>query len=37
MNALIGYTGFVGSNISNQIKFDFLFNSKNIHEILNNS
>ena len=33
MNALIGYTGFVGSNIANQKKFDFYYNSKNIEEI----
>ncbi len=31
--ALIGYTGFVGSNILSQNKFDDLYNSKNIHEI----
>lgn len=31
--ALIGYTGFVGSNINAQHKFEDLYNSKNIHEI----
>lgn len=33
--ALIGYTGFVGSNIFQQMKFDDLYNSKNIREIEN--
>jgi len=33
MNALIGYTGFVGSNILEQKDFDFCYNSKNIEEI----
>lgn len=32
-NALIGYTGFVGSNLSQQVKFDELFNSSNINDI----
>lgn len=33
-DALIGYTGFVGSNILDQnSKFDFLYNSKNIDDI----
>lgn len=32
-SALIGYTGFVGSNINNQYEFDDLYNSKNIHEV----
>ena len=36
MNALIGYTGFIGKNLKNQHKFDSLFNSKNITEIENN-
>lgn len=31
--ALIGYTGFVGSNIESQTNFDDLYNSKNIGEI----
>ena len=31
--ALIGYSGFVGRNISNQYKFDDLYNSTNISEI----
>lgn len=35
MKALIGYTGFVGSNINAQKKFDNLFNSKNINDIQN--
>lgn len=30
MNALVGYTGFVGSNICMHGKIDYLFNSKNI-------
>jgi sugar phosphate isomerase/epimerase len=30
---IIGYTGFVGKNIIKNIKFDFLYNSKNIEEI----
>ena len=32
MTALVGYTGFVGSNIASSFKFDRLFNSKNIKE-----
>lgn len=32
-NALIGYTGFVGSNILQQAQFDELYNSKNINDI----
>lgn len=31
--ALIGYTGFVGSNIKNQSSFDDLYNSQNIADI----
>ena len=34
-NALIGYTGFIGSNLVNFKKNIFKFNSKNIHEIKN--
>lgn len=34
-SALIGYTGFVGSNLLTQMKFDDLYNSKNINEIKN--
>jgi nucleoside-diphosphate-sugar epimerase len=34
--ALIGYTGFVGSNILRQNEFDDLYNSKNINEISGN-
>ena len=30
MNILVGYTGFVGSNLVAQHKFDGLFNSSNI-------
>ena len=30
MESLVGYTGFVGSNIANKHKFDKLYNSKNI-------
>jgi hypothetical protein len=32
-NALIGFTGFVGSNLATQCRFDALFNSKNIESI----
>lgn len=32
-SALIGHTGFVGSNLARQRKFDFQFNSRNIAEI----
>lgn len=32
-NAIIGYTGFVGSNINSQARFDDLYNSKNIQDI----
>lgn len=31
---LVGYTGFVGSNLAQQIKFDYLVNSKNISEFV---
>jgi nucleoside-diphosphate-sugar epimerase len=31
--ALIGYTGFVGSNLSNQLTFDDVYNSQNIESI----
>lgn len=37
MNALIGYTGFVGSNISKQAIFDKEYNSKNIGDIAGNN
>jgi NAD-dependent epimerase/dehydratase family protein len=33
MDALIGHTGFVGSNLASQHKFSALFNSKNIQEM----
>lgn len=33
MNSLIGYTGFVGSNIYAQHEFDDLYNSKNVRDI----
>jgi len=33
--ALIGYTGFVGSNLASQYTFDELYNSKNIADIEN--
>jgi len=36
-NALIGYTGFLGSNLKLQNKFDFFFNTNNINNIKNNS
>ena len=32
-NALIGYTGFVGSNLAEQAPFENLYNSKNIEEM----
>ena len=32
MKSLVGYTGFVGSNICKEIKFEGLYNSKNIKE-----
>ena len=35
--ALIGHTGFVGSNLLRQRRFDATFNSKNIHEIAGRS
>ena len=35
MKGLIGHTGFVGSNLNSQIKFDKKYNSKNIAEIKN--
>ena len=34
-SALIGHTGFVGSNLAEQFAFRYLFNSKNISEIKN--
>jgi hypothetical protein len=37
MKALIGYTGFVGSNLAKQIKFDQIFNSSNIEDITKNN
>ena len=36
-NAIIGYNGFVGSNLNKIIKAKFLFNSKNIEDIKNKS
>tara|TARA_R110002073_G_scaffold217844_3_gene378131 strand:+ start:10103 stop:11683 length:1581 start_codon:yes stop_codon:yes gene_type:complete len=35
MKAIIGYTGFVGSNLLQFYKFDFLYNSKNFIEAKN--
>lgn len=32
MKALVGYTGFVGSNLARSTKFDAMYNSKNIKE-----
>lgn len=32
-SALIGFTGFVGSNLAEQVPFDWLYNSSNIHEM----
>lgn len=37
MDALIGYTGFVGGNLFRQRPFDFLYNSKNIEDICGRS
>ena len=36
-NALIGYTGFIGSNLKQEKKFNFkeFYNSKNIDKIIN--
>ncbi len=34
-NALIGYSGFVGSTLLNQVQFSALYRSTNIHEIEN--
>lgn len=34
-NALIGYSGFVGSTLLKQAQFSALFRSTNIHEIEN--
>ena len=36
-SALIGYTGFVGSNLFRQQRFDSFYNSKNISDINGNS
>ena len=36
-NALIGVTGFVGSNLFKQVKFSSVYNSTNINEIHNQS
>tara|TARA_B110000483_G_scaffold104594_1_gene127620 strand:+ start:3580 stop:5172 length:1593 start_codon:yes stop_codon:yes gene_type:complete len=35
MNALVGYTGFVGSNLLQFYKFDYFYNSKNFNEAKN--
>lgn len=35
MKAIVGYTGFVGSNLLQFYKFDFLYNSKNFIEAKN--
>ena len=32
MNVLVGYTGFVGSNIYAKGQFDYVFNSSNIQD-----
>ena len=32
MKSLVGYTGFVGSNLADSTEFDGLYNSKNVHE-----
>ena len=35
MDAIIGHTGFVGSNIIEKMSFDYKYNSENINEISN--
>jgi nucleoside-diphosphate-sugar epimerase len=35
MSCLIGYTGFIRLNLLKYVKFDYLFNSKNINDIKN--
>lgn len=37
MRALVGYTGFIGSNLAKQSSFDHFYNSKNIEEIIGKS
>lgn len=37
IDALIGYTGFVGKEIKNQKNFQKFYNSKNINKIKNNN
>ena len=37
MNALIGYTGFVGSNLQRAMRFDALYNSRNYQSMTNHS
>jgi len=37
MNILVGYTGFVGSNLHNQYNFDGVYNSKNIMDAFSSS
>ena len=34
-NALVGYTGFIGSNLKKKFKFNKFFNRKNITKIKN--
>ena len=34
MRALVGYSGFIGSNLAKQSSFDHFYNSKNIEEII---
>ena len=33
MKGLIGYTGFIGSNLQEKQNFEYLYNSKNISKI----
>lgn len=35
MKLLIGNTGLIGTTLKDEIKFDFEFNSKNLHELIN--
>jgi hypothetical protein len=37
MDALIGHSGFVGTNLHRQRPFDYLYNSKNIGDICGRS
>ena len=34
-SAIVGYSGFVGSNLLSFYKFDYFYNSSNFHEAIN--